>query len=130
MSWEKFVYKLSKDLLISLIITYFFISIPELILPGLISAHFSPKYLLATIIVLGWFFARPGRKFSQQENTKFKAISRNLLNVILFIVTIMLILSLFKMRIWQIIIVVIFSVILFITAENMLISEEEGDKVR
>jgi hypothetical protein len=125
MTWEKFAYKLTKDFLISLIITYFFISVPELILPGLISAHFSPKYLLAAIIALGWLFSWQGRKFPQQENIKFKAISRNLLNVILFVVTIMLILSLFKMGIWQIIIVVIFSVILVITTENMLISEEE-----
>lgn len=125
MTWEKFAYKLTKDLLISLVITYFFISVPELILPGLISSHFNPKYLLAVIIALGWFFAWQGRKFPQQENIKFKAISRNLLNVMLFIVTIMLILSLFKMKIWQIVIAVIFSVILVIAAENMLINEEE-----
>jgi hypothetical protein len=127
MTWEKFVYKITKDFLISLIITYFIISIPELILPGLISSHFSPKYLLAAIIALGWLFAWQGRKSPQQENIKFKAISRNLLNVILFIVTIMLILSLFKMKIWQIIIVVAFSVIFFIAAENMLINEREGE---
>jgi hypothetical protein len=126
MTWEKFRHKLTKDLLISLIITYFFISVPELILPGLISSHLSPKYLLIAIISLGWFFAWQGQKFPQQENAKFKAISRNLLNVILFIVTVMLVLSLFKMKIWQIVIVVIFSVILFITAEKMLIIDEEG----
>lgn len=127
MTWDKFGYKLTKDLLISLIITYFFVSVPELILPGLISSHFSPKYLLVAIIVLGWFFSWLGGKSPSQENIKFKAISRNLLNIILTIVTIMLILNLFKMKIWQIIVVTFFSVVFFIAAENMLISEKEGE---
>ncbi len=122
--WSKFFYKISKDLLIASIITYFLITVPELILPGIVSVHFSPKYLIVFIMLLGLAVSWQGRNFSHQENIKFKAISRNLLNIILFIVTLMLILSLYKMRIWQIITVTVISIAIFIALEKILVREE------
>jgi cell division protein FtsW (lipid II flippase) len=125
MQKREFFFRITKDLLVSLIITYFFLSIPELILPGLISSHFNPKYLLVFIIALGWLFAFQGKGNAPRENTKFRAISRNLLNLILFVVTVMLVLSLYKMKLWQIAIVTAFSIALFVAAEKMFVSREE-----
>jgi len=125
MSWQKFCYKLSKDLLISLMITYFFLLIPELILPGIISSHLSPKYILALLILVAWLFAWLAKNFGPpRENIRFRAISRSLLNGLLVVITIMLILSLYKMKIWQIIVVSLFVLFIFAAAEKMFISEE------
>jgi cell division protein FtsW (lipid II flippase) len=125
MQKREFFFRITKDLLVSLIITYFFLSVPELILPGLISSHFNPKYLLVFIIALGWLFAFQGKGNVPRENIRFKAISRNLLNLILFVVTVMLVLSLYKMKLWQIAIVAAFSIALFVAAEKMFVSREE-----
>ena len=125
MSWQKFFYKLSKDLLISLMITYFFLLIPELILPGIISSHFSPKYFLALLIAVAWLFAWLAKSYGPpRENIRFGAISRSLLNALLVVITFMLILSLYKMKIWQIIVVSLFVLFLFVAAEKMFVSEE------
>jgi cell division protein FtsW (lipid II flippase) len=123
---QKFFLKLTKDLLASLIITYFLLLIPELILPGLVSSHFNPKYLLIFILLLGLIYSKSGgSKLKKPENPKFQAISRNLINIILFIIALMLILSLYKMKIWQIAVVVIISLPLLLTAEKILIKEKE-----
>ncbi|MFA6193858.1 MAG: hypothetical protein WC726_03310 [Parcubacteria group bacterium] len=122
--WQKYSYKLTKDLLISLVITYFLLIIPELILPGIVSSHFDPKYLLAIIFIIGFFFAEFGKSFKTTEKSKFQAISRNLLNIILFTIAMMLVLSLYKMQIWQIAVVVVISIPLLIGAENILIKEK------
>jgi len=115
---------LAKDLLISLVITYFLLIIPELILPGIVSSHFDPKYLLAIIFVVGFLFTEFGKSLKIAEKSKFQAISRNLLNIILFTIALMLVLSLYKMQIWQIAVVVIISIPLLIGAENILIKEK------
>lgn len=122
--WQKYSYKLTKDLLISLVITYFLLIIPELVLPGIVSSHFDPKYLLAIIFVVGFLFAEFGKSFRTAEKARFQAISRNLLNIILFTIALMLVLSLYKMQIWQIAAVVIISIPLLIGAENILIKEK------
>jgi hypothetical protein len=122
--WQKYSCKLTKDLLISLVITYFLLIIPELILPGIVSSHFDPKYLLAIIFIIGFFFAEFGKPFKTAEKSKFQAISRNLLNIILFTIAMMLVLSLYKMQIWQIAVVVVISIPLLIGAENILIKEK------
>jgi hypothetical protein len=122
--WQKYSYKLTKDLLVSLVITYFLLIIPELVLPGIVSSHFDPKYLLAIIFVVGFLFAEFGGLFKVAEKAKFQAISRNLLNIILFTIALMLVLSLYKMQIWQIAVVVIISIPLLIGAENILIKEK------
>ncbi|MDI6777812.1 MAG: hypothetical protein QMD77_01350 [Patescibacteria group bacterium] len=124
MTPRTFFHKIIKDLLISAIITFFLMLIPELILPGIVSSHFSPKYLLAAILILGWLFAWQAKESRPVESSKFKAISQNILNIILFIITILLILSLYKMKIWQIIIAAVFSVFLLITAKYTFIEEE------
>jgi hypothetical protein len=122
--WQKYSYKLTKDLLISLVITYFLLIIPELILPGIVSRHFDTKYFLAAIFVIGFLFAEFGKSFKTSEKSRFQAISRNLLNIILFTIALMLILSLYKMQVWQIATVVIISIPLLIGAENILIKEK------
>ncbi|MFH0930101.1 MAG: hypothetical protein V1814_02505 [Candidatus Moraniibacteriota bacterium] len=122
--WQKYSYKLTKDLLVSLVITYFLLIIPELVLPGIVSSHFDPKYLLAIIFVVGFLFAEFGKSFRAVEKAKFQAISRNLLNIILFTIALMLVLSLYKMQIWQIAVVVVISIPLLIGAENILIKEK------
>lgn len=124
MSWKIFWQKISKDLLVSLLITYFLLLIPELILPGLISSHFSPKYVLVAILILGLVYARLGKGQKEKESAKFSVISRHLLHIILFIIAVMLILSLYKMKIWQIFIVTILSLALVIAAGNILVEEE------
>lgn len=124
MTKKLFFQKVIKDLLVSLIITYFLILIPELILPGLVSSHFSPTYLLVAILILGWLHARGTQKQAREESARFRTVSRNILNVVLFIVTIMLVLSLFKMKIWQIAVVTALSVALIVATENILIREE------
>jgi hypothetical protein len=121
---QKYLYKLTKDLLISLVITYFLLIIPELVLPGIVSSHFDPKYLLAIIFIIGFFLAEFGKSFKTAEKAKFQAISRNLLNIILFTITLMLFLSLYKMQLWQIAVVVVISIPLLIGAENILIKEK------
>lgn len=125
MSWKIFCQKISKDLLISLAITYFLLLIPEIILPGIVSSHFSPKYLLAAVLILGLLYSRLANRQKEKENAKFNIVSRHLLHIILFVITIMLVLSLYKMKIWQILIVTIFSVALVITAGNVLTREGE-----
>lgn len=125
MTWNNFLYKITKDLLVSLLITYFFLLIPEIVLPGIVSVHFSPKYFLVLILVIAWLHVWFARKNpAPQENILFRAISRNLLNTVLVVVTAMLFLSLYKMKIWEIFIVTIFSVALLIAAENMIVKEE------
>lgn len=113
-----------KDLLVSLVITYFLLIIPELILPGIVSKYFDPKYFLTAIFAVGFLFSEFGKSFRAAEKTKFKAISRNLLNIILFTIAVMLVLSLYKMQIWQIVVVVVISIPLLIGAENILIKEK------
>lgn len=125
MNWKNFWQKISKDLLISLAITYFLLLIPEIILPGIISSHFSPKYLLAAVLILGLLYSRLANRQKEKENAKFNIVSRHLLHIILFVITIMLVLSLYKMKIWQILIVTIFSVALVIATGNVLTKEEE-----
>lgn len=122
--YEKFFCKILKDILISLVITYFLLLVPELVLPGIVSSHFSPKYLLAAIVLVGLAFSRLGQKFKAAEKTKFRAISRNLLNIILFIIAIMLVLSLYKMKLWQIAVTVIIALALLVGAEKILAEEE------
>jgi len=122
--WQNFFSKITKDLLISLLVTYFLLLVPELVLPGIVSSHFSPKYLLVLILLVGLVFSQLGKKTKTTENSKFQAISRNLLNIILFLIAIMLILSLYKMQIWQIAIVTILSIPLLIGAEKVLIKKE------
>ena len=122
--WQKFFSKIAKELLISLLITYFLLLIPELVLPGIVSSYFSPKYLLVLLLLVGLVFSQLGRKFKNAENPKFQAISRNLLNIVLFLIAIMLILSLYKMKIWQIAVVTIVSIPILIGAEKVLIKKE------
>ncbi|MDD3487146.1 MAG: hypothetical protein PHF35_02070 [Candidatus Moranbacteria bacterium] len=125
--YQKFFFKIAKDLLVSLIISYFVLLIPELILPGIVSSHFDPKYVLISILLLGIVFFKldPGGSAQKKpENAKFQAISRNLINVILFIIIIMLILSLYKMKFWEIAVVVSVSVPLLISMEKMFIREK------
>ncbi len=124
MSWKTFWKKISRDLLISLVITYFLLLIPEIVLPGIVSSHFNPKYLLLAILALGLAYAWLGKGQKPAENAKFNSISRHLLHIILFVITVMLVLSLYKMKIWQILIVTAVSVALVATAGNMLIKEE------
>lgn len=122
--YQKFFSKIARDLLIALIATYFILLIPELILPGIVSAHFNPRHLLIFILLLGLAYSRYGIRMKNYENPKFRAISRSLINIILFIITLMLILSLYKMEVWQITFVVAISIPLLITAENILIKEK------
>jgi hypothetical protein len=125
MTWSKFFYKISKDILISLLITYFFLLIPELILPGIVSSHISPKFILVLILVDAFIYSWLGRKFPlPQENIRFKAISKNLLNSLLVVITAMLVLSLYKMKVWQIVIVIIFSIALLISTQRIFFEKE------
>ena len=124
MTLEKFFYKIAKDLLTAFIITYFLLLIPELILPGIVSSHFNPKYLLLFILILGLVFSWLGKKYPPQEKVKFQAVSRNLLNVILFIILVLLLLSLYKMHVWQIVVVAALTLALVIAAEKMLVSTD------
>lgn len=119
--YKIFFSKIARDLLIALIATYFILLIPELILPGIVSSHFDPKYLLALILLLGLAYSKLGSRLKKPENQRFQAISRNLINIILFIIALMLILSLYKMKTWEIAIVVAISIPLLIGAENILI---------
>lgn len=128
MIWEKFFYKISKDILISLIITYFLVFIPELILPGIVSSHFSPKLVLVLIMAAAILHVWLARNiFAPKENVRFRAISKNLLNGILAVISIMLVLSLYKMKIWQIAVVTALSIILLVATEKMMISGEKTD---
>lgn len=125
MTWDKFFYKISKDILIALLATYFFLLIPELILPGIVSEHLSPNIVLALIVIDAFIYSWLGRKFpSREENIRFGAISKNLFNSLLVIITVMLILSLYKMKVWQIAIVVIFSIVLLISIEKLLLEDK------
>jgi hypothetical protein len=128
MDKEKFFLRITKDLLISLIITYFLSLIPELILPGVVSSHFNPKYLLFFILILGMVFFWLGKKYPVQEKLRFQAISKNLLGVILFIVMVMLALSLYKMKIWQILVVLSLSLAIIISAEKMLFPDGNSEE--
>lgn len=126
MTWNNFLQKTTKDFLISLLITYFFLLIPEIVLPGIVSSHFSPKYFLVLILAVAWLHVWLGRKnMAPSENVRFRAISKNLLNAILFIVAAMLILSLYKMNPWEIAATMAFSLGLLIATEKMLIEEEK-----
>lgn len=122
--YKIFFSKIARDLLVALIATYFILLIPELILPGIVSSHFDPKYLLILILLLGLVYAKFGSRLKKPENQRFRAISRNLINIILFLIALMLILSLYKMRIWEIAVVVAISIPLLIGAENILIKEK------
>jgi len=122
--YKKIFSKIAKDLLTALIATYFILLIPELILPGIVSSHFNPEYLLILIIFLGLAYSKFGTKTGKTDNPKFQAISRNLINIILFVIVIMLILSLYKMKAWEIAVVVAISIPLLIGAENILIGEK------
>ncbi len=126
MTLQKFAYKISKDLLTALIIIYFFLLIPELILPGIVSSHFSPKYFLLLLIAVALLHSWLGRHNSAPaENNRFRAISQNLTSTVLVVSGVMLVLSLYKMKLWQIAVVTVFSLALFVTAENMLVKEED-----
>jgi len=122
--YRDFFSKILKDLLAALTATYFLILIPELILPGIVSSHFNPKYLLVLILVLGVVFSRLKTSPKKPENPKFQAISRNLINIILFVVAIMLVLSLYKMHLWQIAVVVAVSIPLLLAAEKVLVDDK------
>jgi hypothetical protein len=122
--YQKFFSKIAKDLLTALIATYFILLVPELVLPGIVSAHFNPEYLLIFILLLGLAYSKLWIKTKKPENPKFQAISRNLINIILFLIAIMLILSLYKMHIWEIAVVIAISVPLLIGAERILIKGE------
>lgn len=124
MTLENFFYKITKDLLTAFIITYFLLLIPELVLPGIVSSHFNPKYLLFLILILGLVFSWLGRKYPPQEKLKFQAVSRNLLNAILFIILVLLLLSLYKMHVWQIVVAASLALALIIAAEKMLVSAD------
>lgn len=126
MTPNNFFQKITRDFLVSLLITYFFLLIPEIVLPGIVSSHFSPKYFLVLILAVAWLHVWLRMKNqAPPENVRFGAISRNLLNAILFIVAAMLILSLYKMDIWEIAVTTVFSLGLMIATENMLIKEEK-----
>lgn len=122
--YKIFFSKIARDLLIALIATYFILLVPELILPGIVSSHFDPKYLLILILLLGLAYSKFGSRLEKDENQRFQAISRNLINIILFLIALMLILSLYKMKVWEIAIVVAISIPLLIGAENILIKEK------
>jgi len=122
--YRKFFSKLTKDLLAALIATYFILLIPELVLPGIVSSRFNPKYLLIFILLLGLAYSKFDVKTKKLENPKFRAISRNLINIILFVIAIMLVLSLYKMKIWEIAVVIAISIPLLVSAENILIEEK------
>jgi hypothetical protein len=125
MNLRKFLHKISKDLLISLLITYVFLLIPELILPGIVSSHFSVKYILLLILAVGLVYSWLGKYIpAPKENIRFGAISRNLSNILLVIIGLMLILSLYKMKFWQIAIVTIFSIFLIIATQKFLLDEK------
>jgi len=125
MTRHNFFQKISRDLLISLLITYFFLLIPEIVLPGIISSHFSPKYFLLLILAAAWLHAWIVQKnLAPLENIRFRAISRNILNAILFVVAAMLVLGLYKMNAWEIAVISTFSLSLFALAEKMLIGDE------
>jgi len=121
--YRDFFSKILKDLLVALTATYFLILIPELILPGIVSSHFNPKLLLVLILVLGIVFSKLKASSKKPENPKFQAISRNLINIILFVIVIMLVLSLYKMHLWQIAVVVAVSIPLLLAAEKILVKE-------
>jgi len=121
--YQKFFSKIAKDLLAALIATYFILLMPELVLPGIVSSHFNPEYLLIFILLLGLTYSKFGSKTKRLENPKFQAISRNLINIILFVIAIMLVLSLYKMKVWEIAVVIAVSIPLLIGAENILIKE-------
>jgi cell division protein FtsW (lipid II flippase) len=120
---RNFFAKILKDLLVALIATYFLLLIPELILPGIVSSHFNPKFLLVFILFLGIAFSKLKTAPKKPENPKFQAISRNLINIILFVIAIMLVLSLYKMALWQIAVVVAVSIPLLLAAEKVLVEE-------
>ncbi len=125
MTWKNFFQKITRDILIALLITYFFLLLPEIVLPGIVSVHFSPKYFLALILLLSWTHLRLFEKNSPPENNvRFRSISKNILNAILFVIAAMLVLSLYKMKIWEIALITVFSMGLFITMKKMLIEEE------
>jgi len=121
--YRNFFAKILKDLLVALIATYFLLLIPELILPGIVSSHFNPKFLLVFILFLGIAFSKLKTAPKKPENPKFQAISRNLINIILFVIAIMLVLSLYKMALWQIAVVVAVSIPLLLAAEKVLVEE-------
>lgn len=128
MAIKKFFHKILKDLLVSLLITYFFLLIPELILPGIVSSHFSVKYILVLILAIGLIYSWLGKSIpAPQENIRFRAISRNLLHALLVIIGLMLVLSLYKMKAWQIVIVTLFSIFLIIAAQKFLLEEKNAD---
>lgn len=121
--YRDFFAKITKDLLVAFIATYFLLLIPELVLPGIVSSHFNPKFLLVFILLLGIAFSKLKTAPKKPENSNFQAISRNLINIILFVIAIMLILSLYKMALWQIAVVVAVSIPLLLAAEKVLVEE-------
>ena len=126
MTIRQFSKKITRDLLISFLITYFLILIPEIVLPGIISSHFNLKYFLVAILGLGLLYILQNGESHPAESSKFRAVSRNILNIILFTITIMLFLSLYKMKLWQIFVVAVFSVFLVSVAGKMLGKEPEN----
>jgi cell division protein FtsW (lipid II flippase) len=128
MSWNKFLLSILKDLIISLAITYFILLIPEIILPGLVSSHLSLKYLLAFILLLGLAYSLINSKQASPEvNPKFRAISKNILNILLFLIFTMLLLSLYKMKFWEVILLSALSLLIFISLENILFPDKDSD---
>mgnify|MGYP005832122385 CR=1 FL=1 len=125
MTWNIFFQKIIRDLLVSLLITHFFLLIPEIVLPGIVSSHFSPKYFLILILATAWLYSWLARKNPAQINIRFRAISKSILNAILAVIMVMLVLSLYKMEIWEIAVTAVFSLGLLIAAQKMLIEEEK-----
>ncbi|MFA5871280.1 MAG: hypothetical protein WC858_01020 [Parcubacteria group bacterium] len=126
MSWKKFFISILKDLTVSLIVTYFILIIPELVLPNLVSSHVSLKYLLALIVLLGLAYSLLAEKKTRPEtNPKFRSISQNILNILLFLIFAMLLLSLYKMRFWEVVLISALSLLFFISLENILFSEKK-----
>jgi cell division protein FtsW (lipid II flippase) len=127
MSWHKFFIALLKDLIISLVITYFILLIPEIILPGLVSSHLSLKYLLTIVFILGLIYSLLNSKQAQPEtNPKFRSVSQNILNILLFLIFVMLLLSLYKMKFWEVVLLSALSLLIFISLKNILFLEKES----
>jgi hypothetical protein len=127
MTWQNFFFKTTRDVLIALLIAYFFLLVPEIVLPGIVSSHFSPKYFLVFILAVAWLQISLGKKNpAPRENIHFRAISASLLNIILVVAAAMLVLSLYKMKIWEIAVVASFSVGLLSVAKYVFVEDEGG----
>jgi cell division protein FtsW (lipid II flippase) len=126
MTWNKFFQKITRDILIAFLITYFFLLIPEIVLPGIVSSHFSPKYFLVLVLAVAGLHTWLSQKnLPPENNLRFRTISKNILNAILFVIAAMLILSLYKMSVWEIVVTVALSMGLLVSTGKMLLEEEK-----